>query len=179
MNFLIISVLSGVVGGIAFFFIGDAGAMTENVSILLSFEAIIAAAVLVRLNRGVPSLDWKAVDVEAAERLLRRLEEVAKVYIALIAMTLISITILLAVIYLNTQAFSYKRDIMVALSASFGTILGLVLGRMAYVVWLYLDIVRLQSAVIVSAARAEEAKKQEKVASEKLATIEATRLPRE
>jgi len=179
MNFLIISLISSTIGGVAFFFIGDAGLMTANASILLSFEAIIAAAVLVRLNRGVPSLDWKSVDVEAADRLLRRLEEVAKVYIALIAMTLVSIVIILAILYVGTLQFDYKQNVIIGLSTVFGVILGVVLGRMTYVVWLDLDIVRLQSAVILSAAKAEDAKKQVEAASGKLAAIEAARLPRQ
>jgi hypothetical protein len=177
MNFLIISLASAFVGGVSFYFAGDAGLVAPNAAVLLSFEAVIAAGILVRLNRGVPSLDWKAVEKDAVEGLLARLEQTAKVYIAIIGLTLLSIIVLLGIVYVNALTSDSKYQLLMVLSTIFGILLGLVIGRMAYVVWLDLDIVRLQAVVIRSAVNAEDVKKQGETATEKLAAIGAARLP--
>lgn len=176
MNFMVLSVVLSALGGVAFYFFGQAGAMSANASILLSFQAIIAAAVLVRLNRGVPSLDWKSVDVDPVKNLLDRLEEVAKVYIVVVATTLISILMIISVLYLDQLEFKYKSLAINITSSAFGALLGLLISRMTYVVWLDYDIVRLQRAVILSAAESDEAKKQAKIAEEKLKSITGARV---
>jgi hypothetical protein len=176
VNFLALTVLSGLLSALGFYFLGGSGVVTGGAPMLLSFEAIIVAAVLVRLNRGVPSLDWKYVDTGALERLLSRLEDVAKVYIAVVLVATLSILILLAVVFIDKLTFVGKAETMLWLSTAFGGLLGVLLSRMAYVVWLDLDIVRLQKRVIISAAEAEQAKEQTKLAQDKLAAIGATRL---
>lgn len=176
MNFLLLSVVTSIVGGVAFFFFGRSGAMTANASILLSFQTIIVAAVLVRLNRGVPSLDWKSVDLQPIKNLLDRLEQVSKVYIVVVFATLVSIILLISVLYLQRVEFLYKENVVDGISISFGALFGLLISRMAYVVWLDLDIVRLQRAVILSAAETDSQKKQAAIAAEKINRVSDARI---
>lgn len=176
MNFFLLSIITSALGAVSFFFFGKSGAMASNASILLSFQTIIVAAVLVRLNRGVPSLDWKSVDVQPIKNLLDRLEEVSKVYIVVVFTTLISIIFLISILYLEKISFSYKSYFVNSISTAFGALLGLLISRMAYVVWLDLDIVRLQRAVILSAAETDSQKKQKAIAEEKIKTVSQTRV---
>lgn len=178
MNFLALTVVCGLLGGLAFYFLGGSGVIVDGAAMLLAFEAIIVAAVLVRLNRGVPSLEWKYVNADALESLLSRLEDIAKVYIAVVLLATVSILVLLAVVFIENLTFAAKAETVLWLSAAFGALLGILLSRMAYVVWLDFDIVRLQKQVIISAAEAEQAKEQTKVAEDKITSIAATRLPR-
>ena len=178
MNFLALTLVSGLLSALAFYFLGGSGVVTNGASMLLSFEAIIAAAVLVRLNRGVPSLDWKSVDRETLDRLLNRLEDVAKVYVAVVVIAAISILTLLAAVFVDKLTFAAKPETVLWLSTAFGALLGVLLSRMAYVVWLDLDIVRLQKNVIISAAEAEQTRAEARLAENKITAIGATRLPR-
>lgn len=176
MNFLSLSLLLSGLGGVAFYFFGEAGAMSTNASMLLSFEALIVGAVLVRLNRGLPSIDWKMVDATPIERLLNRLEEAAKVYIIIVVACAVSICILLASIYVDKVTFAYKLTTSLFLSTTFGVLLGFVISRMTFVVWLDLDIVRLQRAVILASAKSQNSDKQIKAAEDKLTAINNARI---
>ena len=176
MNFLLLTLALSVISSVSFYFFGHSGAMSAYASILLSFEGIIGAAVLVRLNRGVPSVDWKSVDVDATKRLLNRLEDVARVYILIVAATLLSVVTLLVILYIDKTSLTNKGSYISILSAVFGGIFGLIVSRMTFVVWLDYDIVRLQKAVILSAAEAEERQKQGKVADDKLQSMNNARI---
>lgn len=174
MNFLAVSILTAILGAIGFYF--GRSEVSANAPMLLTFQGIIAAAVLVRLNRGVPTLDWKAVQFEAVERLLERLEDIAKSYIAVVIINAISISILLVIQFYHKPDYPYSAQVVVTLSTTFGALLGLLLGRMAHVVWLDLDIVRLQKKVILSAAESENKKAQMASAAEKLSQIDKVRI---
>lgn len=174
MNFLAVSIMTAILGGIGFYF--GRNEVSANASMLLTFQGIIAAAVLVRLNRGVPSLDWKAVQFQAVERLLERLEDIAKSYIAVVIINAISIAILLFIQFYHNPQYPYSANIIMTLSTIFGALLGLLLGRMAHVVWLDLDIVRLQKAVILSAAESENKKIQIANAAEKMSKMDKVRI---
>lgn len=166
--------MTAILGGIGFYLGRDE--VSSNASMLLTFQGIIAAAVLVRLNRGVPSLDWKAVKYDAVEKLLQRLEDIAKSYIAVVIINAISIFILIFIQFYNKPEYLYSEKVIMILSTIFGCLLGLLLGRMTHVVWLDLDIVRLQKAVILSAAESENKKTQILSASEKLSEMEKVRI---
>ena len=143
---------------------------------LMAFEGIMAAAILVRLNRGIPTVDWKSVDIEHTKELLNRLESAAKDYVALIFLIFLSIIILLFLLFSKNYVYQNQEFIEKIISTVFGFLFGLLLSRMGYVVWLDLDIVRLQKAVLISSAEAEDGKKQTLTANEKIDKMNTNRL---
>ena len=65
MNFFALSLLFMAAGGSAFGLLGGDNPVGLNASSLLSVVSIMSAAILVRLNRGIPTVDWKIVDQNA------------------------------------------------------------------------------------------------------------------
>jgi hypothetical protein len=111
-------------------------------------------------------------------KLLNRLQDVARVYVAVVIIAALSILALFAALFVDKLSFAAKPETMLWLATAFGALLGMLLSRMAYVVWLDLDIVQLQKRIILSAAQAEQAKEQTRIAEEKIAVMGAMRLPR-
>lgn len=69
--FLIISIVLMIVGATVFAGFGGRAVLTQNVPAVFALQGIIAAALLVRLNRGIPTIDWKSVDVTDVEALVK------------------------------------------------------------------------------------------------------------
>lgn len=176
MNFLFISLVLMVGGGAGFWFIGTTTAIGQNASAFLAVVSVMAAGILVRLNRGVPSVDWKSVSSDSLNKLLSRLEEIAKSYILTFAIALALIVLIVSCILISPLDFIYKEITIRSISSCFGTLLGLLVSRMFYIVWLDLDIVRLQNAVILSAAAEKEGSEQKTLADDKLEKMRETRI---
>lgn len=113
--------------------------------------------------------------MDSTRDILDRFEDVAKAYIYIMAIVCLSIFSILFLGFIHDHDFSYKTDVTNGLSSFFGFLLGLLMSRMAYVVWLDLDIVRLQKAVLLATAETEEGKKQALIASEKIDEMNASR----
>ena len=81
MNFAALSLLA--IAIFAAVFATDAGttALAGTPVALFSVFSIFAAAVLVRLNRGLPSVEWKLVDKDSLCDLLDAVEAISKDYI--------------------------------------------------------------------------------------------------
>lgn len=134
--------------------------------------SIMAAAVLVRLNRGMPTLDWKSLEPAGRKRLTAKIVELQKEYLSLLT---INTALVGGLLYLEivTPATigcwaEWKR------SAMSGVLVGgmtLVLARMALVVWRDYDIVKLQKMLIDSAADKELQDAQEAAASGAIAAM--------
>lgn len=175
MNFLLPSVIFSISGAVLFYFFGGNAFILLNSTMLVTFEGIIAAAILVRLNRGIPTIDWKSVDIDSTKTILDRFEDVARAYIYIMLIVCSSIFLILFLGFVQKYTFTYKIDITNGMSSFFGFLFGLLISRMAYVVWLDLDIVQLQKAVLLATAEAEEAKKQGIIANEKIDEMNAFR----
>lgn len=129
---------------------------------ILTVLAIFAAAILVRLNRGMPTIDWSKVDPEDRSHLVGAIKRLAREY----GVTLIVVGVTLALFLvldrtggetplgkLLASAPGYVPSIISAVS---GGIISFVLIRIAYVIWRDIDIVDLQAGVISQAANAEK-----------------------
>ncbi len=162
--------------------VASAGLFGWGVPIVRLFDAfqpmitalsIMVAAVFVRLNRGMPTLEWKSVDPEQRQQLTSQVLAVSKEYGWIIA---INSVVLLGLVTLSVVG---KAEIAThwplwAQHLAAGAIGGtgaLCIARMGYVVWRDIDIVRLQKRLIDGTATREANEQQEKIADGKVASI--------
>ena len=140
--------------------------------------SIMIAAIFVRLNRGMPTLEWKSLELEKRTQLTTRIVDLSREYgwiIAINAAVLASLVALTVVGKAEVRATwpSWLRQIM---SGAIGGGAALCVARMAYVVWRDLDIVNLQKHLIdTSAARDAEAI-ETKASTDKIAAIRSAGL---
>lgn len=128
---------------------------------ILTVLAIFAGAILVRLNRGMPTIDWSKVNLEDRDNLVEKIKTLAREYGA----TLIAVGFSLAFFLvldrtngdtpLSKLVTSSSPCLPKIISAIAGAVSSFVLIRIVYVVWRDIDIVDLQAGVISQAANAE------------------------
>jgi hypothetical protein len=140
--------------------------------------SIMIAAVFVRLNRGMPTLEWKSIDPAERKRLTSKIVDLAAEYgwiIAIDAVALIGLLTLAVVGKADVTAtwLSWTQRIV---SGAIGGVATLSIARMVYVVWRDIDVVRLQKQVIDGAASRESTEQEDKLASEKVANIRSAGL---
>jgi len=147
--------------------------------------SVVAAALLVRLNRTMPTLEWKSIDREPRERLTTQIVNLSREYLVVLALVASFLLGMVALVVVgDTTIFGavepitglrlttgWPEIVHRSLSGLIGLALALVLVRTSYVVWRDYDIVRLQKVVIDTSTAAAEAKahkeQQERVADEK------------
>lgn len=137
--------------------------------------SIMAAALLVRLNRGMPTLDWKSVEPEARKKLTTEIVGVTREYVMIVAICAALLLTLLALTTVGRPATHLLIEpIRRSLSGLIGSMVALCIGRMGYVVWRDYDIVRVQKALIDAAADKDAQEREAKTAIEKIADMRAT-----
>lgn len=128
---------------------------------MMTVLAIFAAAILVRLNRGMPTIDWSKVNAKDRAKLVTDIQKLAREY----GVTLVFVggALVLFLILdrsgttspLGVAIAKKSHSLPVAISAVAGAVSSFVLVRIAYVVWRDIDIVDLQAGVIAQAANAD------------------------
>lgn len=139
---------------------------------MITSLSIMVAAVFVRLNRGMPTLEWKSLDPEKRKDLTASIVAVTTEYgwiIGIIAAVLVGL-VTLSVIGKVDAALWPKWAQRVA-SGAVGGLASLSAARMGYVVWRDIDIVRLQKRLIDGAGSREASEQQGKLANDKVASI--------
>jgi hypothetical protein len=136
--------------------------------------SIMAAGLLVRLNRGMPTLDWKSLDPNERKMLTQRVVELTREYSLMLLLQALALIDLLVLVVASPDQLSTNGQH--AAFAVTGALLGLCLARMAYVVWRDLDIVNLQKKLIDDAADQETLKKAQEDARSNVAAIRASGL---
>lgn len=140
---------------------------------MITALSIMIAAVFVRLNRGMPSLEWKSVDPEERKQLTARIVALTKEYgwiIGTNAVALLSLVTMSVVGKAEVAAF-WPAWIQRLVAGSIGGIVALCITRMAYVVWRDIDVVRLQKHLIDALATREAVDAEKKRADETVASI--------
>lgn len=134
--------------------------------------SIMVAAVFVRLNRGMPTLEWKSLDPDERKNLTKRIVDLTTEYGWIIG---INAVVLLGLVSLSVVGKAdaalwplWAKRLGAGAVGGLGT---LCLARMAYVVWRDIDIVRLQKRLIDGAASRESIEQQGKLADDKVANI--------
>jgi hypothetical protein len=136
--------------------------------------SIMAAALLVRLNRGMPTLDWKSLDSSERKALTGKIVELAREYIVVLAVHFVTLFLLLVLASNKTAAISVGA--LKVLMTATGALVGLSVIRMAYIVWRDYDIVKLQKKLIDESADREAQADASKEALAKVAAMRASGL---
>lgn len=148
---------------------------------LTTVASIMAAAVLVRLNRGMPTIDWKGVDLEQRENLTQAIVDLAAEYLGVLIIIATLLIVLLATTIAGEAWWLLDAPAWViwihrADSALIFLLSSLAFLRMAYIAWRDFDVVRMQKRAVDQAARAEDRTKQVAMASKKTAAMQAAGL---
>jgi hypothetical protein len=138
--------------------------------------SIMAAGLLVRLNRGMPTLDWKSLETNDRKILTGKIVELTREYLFVLLLQSCTLAVLLVldVIAGDQQSIpsSWDRPAL----AVIGGLLALCIARMGYIVWRDYDIVKLQKKLIDDAADREALKKAQEEALSNVAAIRAAGL---
>jgi len=134
--------------------------------------SIMAAALLVRLNRGMPTLDWKSLEIAERKNLTQKIVELSREYMVVLALQAVTLAALLVLVVNKTSSFDSVPYGSKGVLAGLGALLGLCICRMAYIVWRDLDIVRLQRKLIDDSADREAI---EKASADALANVTSIR----
>jgi hypothetical protein len=136
--------------------------------------SIMAAALLVRLNRGMPTLEWKSLDSRERKILTQKIVEVAREYLTVLSIQAVTLAALVGVLMEkdSTVIATWERYLLAAL----GALVGLCVARMAHIVWRDYDIVRLQKKLIDDSADRETVDRASEEALSKVANIRASGL---
>lgn len=141
--------------------------------------SIMVAAVFVRLNRGMPTLEWKSLEPEKRKELTASIVAVTAEYgwiIAIDAAALVGM-VTLSVIGAADAALWPETGRRVA-SGVVGGLVALSSARMAYVVWRDIDIVRLQKRLIDGSAEKEALEREVGIAAQKVMEFKSANLRR-
>lgn len=134
--------------------------------------SIMVAAVFVRLNRGMPTLEWKSLDPVKRKELTSSILLVTTEYGWIISINAIALAGLVTLSVIGKDAAGlWPEWIQRAVSSSVGGLVALCAARMSYVVWRDIDIVRLQKHLIDETASREANDRERLVADEKVASI--------
>ncbi|WP_309628357.1 hypothetical protein [Brevundimonas sp.] len=139
--------------------------------------SIVTAAVFVRLNRGMPTLDWKSLTIDERKRLTRAIVELTKEYAVIVAINGLLLLVAVGLITAGIQGVSHLLPAaQIAFSAVVGFLSGLCIARMAYVVWRDFDIVCLQRKLVDESGEREAVEAERKIAASKIADMAAAGL---
>jgi hypothetical protein len=142
--------------------------------------SIMIAAIFVRLNRGMPSLDWKNLDFKQRTRLTFNIVELTQEYARIIAINAVFLTFLVTLTVVGKEEIEaawpdWARHVS---AGAIGAGVALCVCRMAYVVWRDIDIVKLQKHLIDGSTSREAAEAEARASDNKIADIRSAGLKR-
>jgi hypothetical protein len=148
--------------------------------------SIMAAALLVRLNRGMPTLDWKSLDADERKLLTEKVVGLTREYMTVLLLQGLTLVALLALAAskgatharapveqpTELTAHNFEPPILFIV----GTLIAFCIARMGYIIWRDYDIVRLQKKLIDDAADRETVVKASHDALNKVTAIRSSGL---
>lgn len=142
--------------------------------------SVIVAAVFVRLNRGMPTLEWKTLERGKRTILTSKIVELSKEYVTIVAITGAALVTLVTLVVIGKDAVaSLSTQLQKLISASIGALFSLCLARMSYVVWRDCDIIELQKYLIDNVAERDERELEIKSADAKLTEMKSAGLQKQ
>ncbi len=137
----------------------------------------MVAAVFVRLNRGMPALEWKSLDPDKRKDLTASIVSVTTEYGWIIGINAVALAGLVTLSVIGTtDAALWPEGVRRGVAGAVGGLVTLCAARMAYVVWRDIDIVRLQKRLIDGTASRESDERERTRADEKVAHIRAANI---
>jgi MFS family permease len=138
--------------------------------------SIMAAGLLVRLNRGMPTLDWKSLEATDRKLLTGKIVELTREYLFVLAVQAVTLTAMLVLDVVASDPKRIPTPWQQPALAVGGALLALCVARMAYIVWRDHDIVKLQKKLIDDAADRDALKQSQEEALSTVAAIRAAGL---
>jgi hypothetical protein len=171
--FRTLNIVALVVGGLLFGFVVPLTRLFEAFQPMIVVLSVLVAAVFVRLNRGMPSLEWKNLEPEKRLRLTAKIVALSRDYVWIVSIN--GLTLLLLVTLLVVGRDEVSRTLLPVgqklVSALIGAFFFLCVARVGYVVWRDCDIMELQKELIDKAAGEEMHALENKSADEKIAAM--------
>jgi len=134
--------------------------------------SIMVAAVFVRLNRGMPTLEWKSLDPEKRRDLTASIVSVTTEYGWIIGINAVTLAGLVTLSVIGaTDVSSWPDGVRRTVAGIVGSLVTLCAARMTYVVWRDIDIVRLQKRLIDGTALRDADEQESALADKKIASI--------
>lgn len=167
--------------------LGFAGLFGWGVPLVRLFDAfqsmivalsIMIAAIFVRLNRGMPTLEWKSLDLENRTKLTGKIVDLSREYGWIVAINTAALAglVTLSVVGKADVQGRWPAWAQHMVASAIGGGAALCVARMAYVVWRDLDIVKLQKMLIDASAARDAGELETKAAKDKIADIRAAGL---
>ena len=170
-------------GAVSFWTFVSLPRLIEGFSSMTVVFSITAAAVLVRLNRGMPTLDWKSLKPNERRRLTQHILSITKEYVVVLAtvgillVALVALTVVGKDVVVGTATVpGWPSLVKKGISTVVGGLSTLALLRMMYVVWRDYDVVRLQKALLDDAGLREEKEQEAEAGKRRLADIRSSRV---
>ncbi len=139
--------------------------------------SVIVAAVFVRLNRGMPSLEWKSLEREKRTILTAKIVDLSKEYVTIVAINGIALIALVTLVVVGKNAICVlSENNQQLISAFVGGLFSLCIARMSYVVWRDCDIMELQKYLIDNVADQDAKELEIKSADAKVSDMKAAGL---
>jgi hypothetical protein len=142
--------------------------------------SIMAAAIFVRLNRGMPTVDWKSIKPTDRQQLTTSVVDLAVDYLVGLALTF---TTLMSIMVLTAAT---KNDVLLLPHLFQQLVVGVFVALsllsiiwMGYVIWRDYDIVLLQQRVIDDAAKQDITDHNRKIAESKIEDARSANLKSE
>lgn len=141
--------------------------------------SIMVAAVFVRLNRGMPALEWKSLDPDKRQDLTASIVKVTIEYGWIIGINAVALAGLVTLSVIGApEAIGWPEWIRRVASGSVGGLISLCAARMTYVVWRDIDIVRLQKRLIDGSAGSESLDRERALAEIKVMEFKSANVRR-
>ena len=141
--------------------------------------SIMVAAVFVRLNRRMPTLEWKSLDPDKRKDLTASIVKVTSEYGWIIGINAVALAGLVTLSVVGvTEATAWPDWLRRVTSGAAGALVSLCAARMGYVVWRDIDIVRLQKRLIDGAAANESLDRERALADDKVMEFKAANVRR-
>ncbi len=140
--------------------------------------SIMIAAIFVRLNRGMPSLEWKGLDLQKRTELTTRIVDLSVEYGWIVTTNAVMLVGLVGLTVVGNKdgVALWPAWVQRIASGAIGAGVALCFARMAYVIWRDLDIVKLQKQLIDASAARDAREIEVKAASDKIADIRSAGL---
>lgn len=147
---------------------------------MITALSIIAAAILVRLNRGMPTLEWKSLDALERSQITSKIVDLSREYAFFLGFVACALGGLVALTVVGKDEIKSDWPVFAQhlTTCLLGAMVGLSAARMGYVVWRDYDIVSLQKVLVDKTASREALDSEVAQAAEKVTDIRASGLRR-